>query len=215
MVLAAMKGELSIFHTLHIKANSCHKNSMACLAWGVMSASCTFCIDRPKFIVQCQRNGPAFDFFPENGMTRSCLWLMQNYRYSKKTRLFLSLLLEILGRGGWLGITNVWALYHLYIAPFAPSCPLPPFCSGADGNGSLRPCSQDSSPRALGNCQLTLQLGLPAEPRAIHVRLQAELAQWFLMLEKKTQMKRHGTNLNFILEVDIDMQHASKQITGT
>lgn len=122
---------------------------------------------------------------------------MQNYRYSKKTKLFLSLIPETLGRGGWLGTANVWAPYHVYIAPFAPSCPLPPFCSGADGHGSSCPCSQDSSLCVFGSCRLTPQLGLPP---ATHVRLQAEPAQWFLTLEKNTQMKRPGTNPGFILE---------------
>lgn len=53
---------------------------------------------------------------------------------------------------------------------------------------------------AVGNCQLTPQLGLPPEPGATHMRLQAELAKWFLMLEKKSTDERCGTHLNFILE---------------
>ena len=125
-------------------------------------------------------------------MTQSCSWLMQNYRHSKKTKLFPSLLLEILGRGGWLGIKNIWALYHIYIAPFAPSCPLPPFCSGADGNGSSYPWSWElladsaarSAPRALSN------------PWEVAGRTSTMVSP----AGEKTQAKRRGTNLNFILE---------------
>lgn len=146
-------------------------------AHGVMSASwISLHWLRPKFVLQCQMNRLRFEFLSKKkkkkqntSMALSCFWLIQNYRYSKKTKLLLSFLLEIFGMAGW-----EWARYKLstmFTAPFAPSCPLPPFCSGADGNRSSLPAL-----RALGNWADPWAWSDP-EPGAIHMEIQAQLAQ--------------------------------------
>lgn len=86
---------------------------------------------RHKFVLKCQMNGPGFDFLSKKtSMALSCFLLIQNYRYNKKIKLLLSILLEILGMAG--NEQGMSSLPCVHCSLF--SCPLPPFCSGVDGN---------------------------------------------------------------------------------